>query len=297
MTHTADIRPALLAVSIICGCFGLFTSAVAEAGGLSIQYSNQGHGVGIGHHQSHGAVGNVRIKRHSHHNYSNNHQKHQKHKGHSYRYNSYPRYRSYTSPSQRYYKRQYAQPYLDSRFPNSYRNYSYYQQTQPRYYGNNYSDAVNAWEILAQGQTRIALTQFGREAQSYPKAGMPKLGFALSSAASGDLNQGVIAMRRAFKIDSESLRYYQLDQRLHPMIHDLIGKYQYRLNHRGRRKDEAFMVAALNYLSGDYNAAHNALERAKRDGDRSHSFRYLREFLNETQVSTTHSDKKYLYKH
>ena len=133
-------------------------------------------------------------------------------------YYSYPGYRSYSSPSQHYYNKGYTQPYLDSRFPNSYRNYSYYQQQTPRYNGNNINYSVNAWESLAQGDARRALSQFWLEAQSYPKAGLPKIGYSLSAAASGDLKQGVVAMRRAFKIDPDTLRHYQLDPRLQPLV-------------------------------------------------------------------------------
>jgi len=272
-------------VSFIC----LFTSPAAIAAGISVQYGNGHHGISIGHHGSHGAVGNVKINRQSPHYHSNRHSSHytrQQHYG--IHYYSYPGYRSYSSPSQHYYNKGYTRPYLDSRFPNSYRNYSYYQQLTPRYYGNNVNYSVNAWESLAQGDPRRALSQFSLETQSYPKAGLPKIGYSLSAAASGDLKQGVVAMRRAFKIDPDALRHYQLDPRLQPLVNDLIASYQYSPSHRGRRKNEAFMVAALSYLNHDYATAYHALERAERDGDRSRSFRNLRDFLRQEKIAGGH---------
>jgi tetratricopeptide (TPR) repeat protein len=175
---------------------------------------------------------------------------------------------------------------------NSYGNNIYYQQLQTRQYNShinypdNYSD--NAWETLAQGQAQIALRQFSKEAQAYPKAAVPKIGYALSAAIAGDLKQGVIAMRRAFKIDPESLHYFHIGQGLIPPVSQLISKYQHKLSHRGRRKNEAFMVAALSYLIQDYTTAYQALERAERDGDRSRSFKNLRNILQEIPVAALH---------
>ncbi len=290
MTIAPNRQRNLLKVYIVCGCAALFASPSVLASGLSIHYSNQGHGVGSGQHQSrgygsnpghyqrYGAVGNVTIRRNSHHHNSTN-SRNPHYRNH---HDSYSHYRSYTSPRTQFYIQQYAQPYLNSRFPNSYRSYGYDQQRQARQYVTGYSQSGDAWEALVQGRIRIALNQFSREAQSYPKAGVPKIGYALSAAASGKLDQGVIAMRRAFRIDPYSLRHYQLDQRLLPMLDDLIGRYQYSLKHRGRHKDEAFMLAALSYLNSDYETAHHALERAERDGDHSHSLRNLRDILEET---------------
>ena len=277
------------ALWIVVSCICLFTSQAAIAAGISIQYGNGHHGISTGHHGSHGAVGNLKINRQSPHYHSNRNSSHYTHqRQHNNYYYSFPRYRSYSSPRQHYYNKAYTQPYFNSRFPNSYRNYSYYQQPTPRYYGNNVNYSVNAWESLAQGDPRRALSQFWVEAQSYPKAGLPKIGYALSSAASGDLKQAVVAMRRAFKIDPDSLRHYKLDPRLQPLVNNLIASYQYSRGHRGRRKNEAFMVAALSYLNHDYATAYQALERAERDGDRSRSFRNLRDFLRQEKIAGGH---------
>lgn len=329
MIHPPKVRQLLSRFFIFSSCICMFTSPVATADGLSLRYAKKSNDSHNGHHKSqrrgvngtqhnnqqsdknsaqhdyqrsdensaqhnsHYAVGNVEVKQHSRsqHNPIS-------HRQQQYYYNLYysnPRYRSYTSSSQQYYSQQYTQPYRDSRFPNAYLNNSYYQQIQPLQYDNynnnpvNYS--VNAWEALAQGQVRVALKQFSSEARAYPKAAIPKIGYSLSAAASGDLKQGVLAMRRAFKIDPESLRHYQFDQGIRSMVNDLIGKYQYSLKHNGRHKDEAFMVAALSYLINDYTTAYHALQRAEHDGDRSRSWKNLRDFLEETQISTNQHNR------
>ena len=288
MAFTLDFRHVLVTVFIVT----LFTSPIASAGGISIHYGNLGYGVSVGHNQGHGlsighhkgrrALGHTRFRSHS----SNHFSGHARHHRRNNRYYSYPSYGLYVYPGKQYYSPHYKQPYYGIRFFNSYQSHNYYPQTQPLSYESNYGNYTDAWETLAQGHTGIALNQFSSEAQSYPKAGIPKIGYSLSSAASGDLNQGVIAMRRAFRLDPDSLHYYHLDQRLQPMIDDLITKYQYSLSHSGRHKDEAFMVAALSYLKGDYTTAHQAIDLAGRDGDHSRSLKNLRDILNNMQIST-----------
>lgn len=244
----------------------------------------------------HGAVGNIGVNRHTHTPLHQNVISHRQQQYYINLYSAYPGHRSHASPSRQYYNQQYAQSYRNSRFPNSYRRSDYYRQIQPLNYGyyNNYpvNYSVNAWETLAQGQARIALNQFNNEVLAYPKAGIAKIGYALSAALSGDFKQAIVAMRRAFKIDPESLRYYQLDPRLQTMLDELIARYQYSLNHRGRHKDEAFMVAALSYLNNDYTSAHHALQRAEHDGDRSRSWRNLSDFLEEAQHSTRSTNQR-----
>ena len=89
-------------------------------------------------------------------------------------------------------------------------------------------------------------------------------------------------MRRAFRIDPHNLHHYRLQSDVQPHIRSLIGKYQYDLQHRGRVQDEAFMLAALSYLTGDHASAQWAIDRAERDGDRSRSFRNLKGFIHES---------------
>jgi len=94
------------------------------------------------------------------------------------------------------------------------------------------------------------------------------------------MTQSTEAMRRAYKIDSESLYFQQYDLRLHPMIHKIRSKFEHKLSRRGRETDAAFMVAALSYMIGDYSSVHYALQRAHKDGDRSRSYKNLMTIAN-----------------
>lgn len=127
----------------------------------------------------------------------------------------------------------------------------------------------SGWGLLSRGQVQAALDIFSSEARNYPAAGIPKAGYALAAAASGDLTKGVLAMRDAFRIDPDALQYLKLDEKLLSLVDVLIEKYEYLLQPGNRYPDEAFMVSALNYLKGDFIAAHHALGQALAYGDKS----------------------------
>lgn len=120
--------------------------------------------------------------------------------------------------------------------------------TMPQYENNNYRSGYliqennveerNGWESLSHNQPEIAQRIFASEAQNNPDTGIPKVGYAVASAAPGDIDIGVWAMRRAFRIDPDSLHYLSLDQGSLDIINNLIHQY----------REEAFMSSALNYL-------------------------------------------------
>ena len=300
MRNLTNTRNLLLGFAIAICAISLLQIPGVYAAGISIQYGNSHHGISVGHRSKHGAVGHITSKKHSrrhssHHKSSNyNRRHHYRNNNYSYpayysyyspSYSRYSRYSSFNSPSQYYYNRGYSGSYRSSSYPISYRGHSSYQQYDPRHYGNQYYSG-DPWSALVQGQTHLALSQFGSEAQAYPQAGVPKIGYALAAAASGDLKQGVVAMRRAFKIDPHSLNNYRFNQNMQPLVNNLLGLYQYKLSHRGRHRDEAFMIAALSYLNGNQAEAQHSLERARHDGDRSRSFKNLRDFLKESDYPT-----------
>ncbi len=107
---------------------------------------------------------------------------------------------------------------------------------------------------------------------------MPKAGFALSIAMQGDLDRAVWAMRRAFRIDPNSLHHVDIEQSLRRSIDSLIEEYHLRLfNVEGNRySDAAFMIAALYYLLHNKDNARVAIEQAvDLAGDRSQSAQNL----------------------
>ena len=225
----------------------LTSPLVMAAGGLSVHHGQSGHHAHLKHHGIQASVGNVQIRSHARRSYS--YGRNYKRRGHYYAYprnyyRSTPSYSSFYSPAQRYHSRQNEHSYY-RQHSNSYN--SQYSSRRNDSQSNHYSG--NAWSSLARGQTHQALKQFADEAQAHPKAGIPKLGFSISSALNDRPRESVYAMRRAFRIDPHNLHHYRLQSDVQPHIRSLIGKYQYDLQHRGRVQDEAFMLAALSYLN------------------------------------------------
>lgn len=146
--------------------------------------------------------------------------------------------------------------------------------------GSTYNRESSGWIQLSNGQVKAALESFAGEMEYYPNAGIPKVGYALAVAASGDLIRAVLAMREALRFDPDSLQYIYLDEKLFNLVDELIDKYEYLLQFNNRRPDEAFMVSTLYYLERDYMSAHDAIGRAISDGDRSLSMNNLHRIIN-----------------
>ncbi len=125
------------------------------------------------------------------------------------------------------------------------------------------------WAWLAEGRYSQALSIFAAEASNRPNAGRPKVGYALSTAAAGDLRRGVWAMRRALGVDLVSIHYMTLDEPIRVRVTQLITRYRDNPGAAVRNAEAAFMLASLHYLLGDTDSARTAIDRAIADGDRS----------------------------
>ncbi len=86
----------------------------------------------------------------------------------------------------------------------------------------------SGWSLLRSGRPVDALREFANEAPRHPSHGLPKIGYALSTAASGDLERGSLAMRRAMRIDPDAAHYLVLDEELRGRIDQLVKEYDAR---------------------------------------------------------------------
>jgi len=228
---------------------------------------------------------------HSRHNQQRHHG-HQKHHGHHSRFSFAP----YVFFSYR--NHYYPYSYYSGYYPYAYPAFSSYGYSSPAYsykepvYSTNKPYGIDSpgWNYLAQGNFQEAINIFVKDIQSFPDAGIPKVGFALASAATGNLTKGVLAMREAFQIDPDSIHYLYFDEKLLAIINDLIEEYEYKLQQSNNRPDEAFMVSTLHYLKYDYGSAHEAINRAIMDGDKSPSMGELHRLVDE-QFSNAYADK------
>ena len=277
--------PAILAcATILCISLG---GASALAGSFSI---NIGHGGGHGHSGYHGRGGHYGYR---------GYLGHGRHFGHK----RFGRSRGYYKPRYRRYSyRPYSYRYLG---PNYYRrggynNYPYrynpgYGATRfGRGYGSVYNikvpvGSINApvvvnnrnrgWQLLAAGRCKDARFYFGDQARLNPTDAVPKLGYALAAAVSGDFVRAEWAMRRAFKVDPASLHYVEFDEPVKLDMDQLVVTYQSRMDASGTNAGDAFMLAALNFLGHDHRPASDYIDLAIDAGDTSASAANLKKQL------------------
>ena len=177
----------------------------------------------------------------------------------------------------------YYKPYRSHHYSGYYRHYPYYGSSYRRYRHNSYSEpdyttsnsnqyssvvasasTVNAdndhgWTLLAGGEQSSALKTFSTQAQNDPKNGTLKVGFALATAETGDLDRGVWAMRRAVRIDPDALHYLTLDKNVQGIVKKLIHRYEDDGYHTLEATDRDFMIASLYYLLHNAEAADRVL--------------------------------------
>lgn len=125
----------------------------------------------------------------------------------------------------------------------------------------------NGWELLADGKPAKAVDAFIDDIEKDVAAGAPKLGYALAEAASGDLDRGVWAMRRAFTIDPEGASDVMLSGELRPMVQEITHQYEKDVEDNGVDPDNALMLATLYQLQGDVEAAEVMVKQSGEDSD------------------------------
>jgi len=184
-----------------------------------------------------------------------------------------------------YYGSHYYTPYYGHySYPYSY-GYSSYSNERHTYNsqdGARISHSRDGWQLLKDNHPNDALNAFAIEAQDHPAKGMPKVGYALASAETGQLDRGVWAMRRALRFDPESLHYMTVDKSLQPRIQELIHRYDYDAA-SAKATDAAFMRASLHYLLRESADAKKAMDQVVQARDSTVSARNLKKLIHETR--------------
>lgn len=246
--------PGLTAPLLLAAALGLGLAQPGFAGASIGYYGHHGHG---GHGYRHGY-------------------------GYGYGHRGYGGYgysRSYRAAP--YYGYGYSRPhYGGSAYAYSYREPVVVRGAPSHDYSDSASAAPSAstavadqaaWDRLAEGQHASALSQFADAAQRHPETGLPKLGYALASAANGNHERAVWAMRRALATDAEALHYAPLDDRTRVLVDMLAARYTDGTVAEVGASDTAFMAAALHYIRHDNAAAARQIDLAMENGDRSDS--------------------------
>jgi len=120
------------------------------------------------------------------------------------------------------------------------------------------------FQLLGAGDHDRALAFFADATSRDVSAPMPKLGYALASAAQGSDDRAVWAMRRALQSGAEAIHYWPRNSDLDRLVDSLKARYQARADRYPHTPDRnaLFMLATLHYLTDEPGAARAALERA-----------------------------------
>ena len=234
--------PKLLAV--ICLIFSVYPGNLSAYGGhhYGHHYGYRGYGsgvhVGVHHHSHNDTLGYVVLgllglyvlheifdNRHSNHRYPAT--KHQV---------PYPTYQ-YKNPPK----------YLPAR-------YQYSREI------DDYSfSEIAGWEALNNGNHQTAMRIFAIQSQQAPGNGIPKIGFALSAAATGELERGIWSMQKALKYDPYSLTNVSFADESKLLLDDIHSKYQQKSESTSNREYYYFMMATISYLNNDMETARKEL--------------------------------------
>lgn len=138
----------------------------------------------------------------------------------------------------------------------------------------------DGWQLLRDGDLEQARDWFSQRVMNDGNDAELKVGYALSSAATGGLATGVWAMRRGMVLDADVLDGIEVDDELEGLVRDLIHEYTYASSSVISESDMAYMAASLHYMIGDYSHASKALDRALDRGDDSRSTIQLKALID-----------------
>jgi len=255
--HTLPILGYTLFSSFIAILLGLIFSLSAEAQGYHLGQRGHygGHGFHSGRHHGgfglhfgrhhgghHGGFGlhsrhhysphyRYRYKHHSPHNYYNRFRHHRSFSFHDrphglfepdYDHNSGRDHSGSLSNIHRGSKTHDFKNY-DSHESGVGRHSNYNTNTQDHHSDNTFS---SGWDYFAHGEYDRAQQVFGSEAEANPQAGLPKLGYALSVAISGNLDRGVWGMKRVYRFGPEALNFIPTNEQIVDKIEEFILQEQ-----------------------------------------------------------------------
>ncbi len=143
---------------------------------------------------------------------------------------------------------------------------TYYNNVSPRPYSpepvtqhapapnqrNLAGQKIDAWTALGNYQTDQALDGFAYQSQQNPQNAVPKVGYALATALTGEYDKAAWAMGLALKANVTDLHYFQADANMQLVLEDILMSYSL----------QPIMRATILYLQQDYLAADKAVSES-----------------------------------
>jgi hypothetical protein len=141
-------------------------------------------------------------------------------------------------------------------------------------------EAGEAWNYLERGDYASAFNAFSSRALSTPTNSVPKLGFGLAAALSGDKITANYALRRAFETDPAAADRVPLTQATRQKLQVLAEAYRQEAQKEPENVNVRFLCAVASHFGGDDVTAKAMLGPvANRVGDPSASAANLRRSL------------------
>lgn len=138
----------------------------------------------------------------------------------------------------------------------------------------------DGWALLGANDTRSALDAFAAAAEQSAQSGVAKVGYSLTAAFLGDDAKSVWALRRALLVEPESLNKIPLTAPIQNQLHAVAQRLQTRVTEGFYRSDDLFLIAALQFVDGQYPAADAALTRAISQGDKEQTTATLKTLID-----------------
>ena len=153
------------------------------------------------------------------------------------------------------------------------------------------STVDEGWNELANGDPHEARRVFMRAADASPKDGAAQVGFALASGKLERYDEAVMALRRALRLDAESLNKVPNADAVVETINKMLDHYKGVLKETQFDIDAMFMSASLEYMIGQdalaYFTVDNAIEHGDKDESASNLKTLVREALNKAVPPAT----------
>ena len=134
---------------------------------------------------------------------------------------------------------------------------------------------LTGWQMLNNGQDRAALRSFAETSLRESGNGESRLGYALLIAFKGDASRAVFSLRRACDVDATAVTRLPVEPKLRARLEKLLSD----LEPKTSARNKPFLRAVLLQLTGQSQAAQDAIAQARQAGDNKSSTQKLRAAL------------------
>jgi hypothetical protein len=142
---------------------------------------------------------------------------------------------------------------------------AYYNNVSPRTYSaapdiraevapsrNLAGQNIDAWAALGNYQTGQAIDGFTYQSRQNPNNALPKVGYSLATALTGEYDKAAWVMELALAANVNDLHYFQADANLQLVLDEMLPNYA----------DAPLMSATILYLQQNYQAADKAINES-----------------------------------